>query len=157
MTIDASLKVLMNDLSFSRRQLLDVSAGAFLVYAAVWIYELANFASFSMVGSQASMVFSAVAPIGVSASVPGGNALLFVKPIQIALSTVSMLGIFYLVRSMKLRLSSSVAVTLVSIYLASAYWELLSSVGAISYEAHLAIFSVLAIGSQVGLSSLFKN
>jgi hypothetical protein len=144
-------------LNVSKRQLLDVSACAFLVYAAVWIYELANFASFSMVGSQTSLVFSTIAPIGVSASVTGGNLLLFVKPVQIALSTMAMLGVFYLVRSMKLRLSSSLAVTMISIYLASAYWELLSSVGSLSYESHVVIFSMLAIGAQVGLSNRLKT
>jgi hypothetical protein len=144
-------------LNLSKRQLLDVSAGALLVYLAVWIYELANLASFSMVGSQTSLVFSGVAPVGVSASAPGGNILLFVKPVQIALSTTAMLGAFYLVRSMKLQLCSSLAITTISIYLASAYWELLSSVGSLSYESHVAIFTMLAIGAQVGLSNRLKT
>ena len=144
-------------MNLSKRHLLDLAIGAALLYVGVWIYELGNLVALSAIGSQASLVFSGLLPIGVSASLPDTNLLVFAKPAQIALSTLAMLGLFYLVRSMRLQLSSSVTITVVSIYLASAYWELLSSVGAISYEAHLAIFTTLAIGAQVGLSSLFKT
>jgi hypothetical protein len=147
---------LTKDLPLSRRQLVDVSVGVAILYAAVWIYELGNLVALSAVGSQASLVFSGILPIGVSASVPHTNLLMFAKPAQIALSTLTMLALFSLVRSMKLQFSLNVTLTMASIYLASAYWELLSSVGTISYEAHLAIFATLAIGAQVGLSSLFK-
>jgi len=149
--------VVKRDLDLSKTRLLDVSIGAFLLYAAVWIYELGNLAALSSVGSQASLIFSGILPIGVSASVPDTNLLMFAKPVQIALSTLAMLGLFFIVRSMKLQISSNVTITVISIFLASAYWELLSSVGAISYEAHLAIFTALAIGAQVGLSGLFKT
>jgi hypothetical protein len=144
-------------LNLSKKRLLDLSVGAALLYVGVWIYELGNLVALSAVGSQASLAFYGVLPIGVSASISHANLLMFAKPAQIALSTLAMLGLFSLVRSMKLQLSSSVAITVVSIYLASAYWELLSSVGAISYDAHLAIFTTLAIGAQVGLSSVFKT
>jgi hypothetical protein len=144
-------------LNLSKRHLLDISVGVALLYIGVWIYELGNLVTLSAVGSQASLVISGILPIGVSASVPDTNLLVFAKPAQIALSTLAMLGLFSLVRSTKLQFSSSVTITVVSIYLASAYWELLSSVGAISYAAHLAIFTTLAIGAQLGLSSRFKT
>jgi hypothetical protein len=148
--------VVKRDLDISKTRLLDVFVGALLLYVAVWIYELGNLAVLSSVGSQASLVFSGFLPIGVSASVSDTNLLLLAKPAQIALSSLAMLGLFFLVRSMKLRISSNVAITATSIYLASAYWELLSSVGAISYEVHLAIFTILAIGAQIGLSNVFR-
>jgi hypothetical protein len=144
-------------LGLSKKLLLDISICAALLYVGVWIYELGNLVALSAVGSQASLMFSGILPIGVSASIPNTSLLAFAKPAQIALSTLAMLGLFSLVRSMKLQLSSSVTIAVASIYLASAYWELLSSVGSISYEAHLAIFTTLAIGTQVGLSSLFKT
>jgi len=145
------------DLNLSKKQLLDLSIGAALLYLGVWIYELGNLLALSAFGSQASLVFSGILPIGVSASVSDTSLLVLAKPAQIALSTLAMFGLFSLVRSMKLQISSNVTITVISIFLASAYWELLSSVGAISYEAHLAIFTTLAIGAQVGLSSLFKT
>jgi hypothetical protein len=145
------------ELKPSKKQLLDLSVGAALLYVAVWIYELGNLVALSAVGSQASLAFSGILPIGVSASIANANLLMLAKPAQIALSTLAMFGLFSLVRSKKLQISSNVAITVISIYLASAYWELLSSVGAISYEAHLAIFTALAIGAQFGLSSLFKT
>ena len=143
-------------LNLSRRRLLDISLAAALLYSAVWIYELGNYAALSIFGAQASLVFSGILPIGVSASVPDAGLLILAKPGQIALSTGAMLGVFFAVKSMKLRLASNVAVTTVSIFLASAYWELLSSVAPISYEAHLAIFAMLAIGAQTGISTLFR-
>lgn len=149
-------EVLKKDLHLSKRRLLDISVCAALLYAAVWIYELANYLSLLMVASQTSLVFSSIVPIGVSGSISGGSMLMLVKPAQIALATVAMLALFWMVRSMKLRLSSSVAMTMISVYLASAYWELLSSIGPLSYEVHLVIFSALAIGAQLGLSSRFK-
>ena len=145
------------DLNLSKKQLLDLSIGAALLYLGVWIYELGNLLALSAFGSQASLVFSGILPIGVSASVSDTSLLVLAKPAQIALSTLAMFGLFSLVRSMKLQISSNVTITVISIFLASAYWELLSSVGAISYEAHLAIFTALAIGAQVGLSGLFKT
>ena len=144
-------------MNVSKKHLLDISIGAALLYVGVWIYELGNLVALSAVGSQASLVFSGILPIGVSASLPDTNLLVLAKPAQIVLSTLAMLGLFFLVRSMKLQLSSTVTITLAGIYLASAYWELLSSVGAISYEAHLAIFATLAVGAQVGLSKLFQT
>jgi hypothetical protein len=144
-------------LNLSKKHLLDLSIGAALLYVAVWIYELGNLVTLSAIGSHASIAFSGILPIGVSASVPNASLLILAKPAQIALSTLVMFGLFALVRSKKLPVASSVTITVISIYLASAYWELLSSVGAISYEAHLAIFTTLAIGAQIGLSSIFKT
>jgi hypothetical protein len=144
------------DLDLSKRLLIDLSVAIAMLYAAVCIYEMANYVVFSSVGSQASLVFSGVLPIGVCASVQDAGLLMFAKPAQVALSTVAMLGLFFLTRSQGFRLSSLVALTTVSIYLASSYWELLSFVGLISYEGHLAIFSLLAIGAQLGLSRFFK-
>jgi hypothetical protein len=123
--------------------------GVALLYAAVWVYELGNYVTLSAVGAQASFILSGVLPIGVSASVPDDKLLMLAKPAQIALSTLVMVGIFSLVRSKKLEFSSTIAATTISVFLASAYWELLSSLGSISYEAHLLIFAGLAIGAQV--------
>jgi hypothetical protein len=144
-------------LNLSKRKLLDVSVCAALLYAAVWIYELGNYVALSALGSQATIAFSGILPIGVSASVLNSSLLMLAKPAQIALSTSAMLGLFFLVRSMRLQLSSSLTIMTISIYLASAYWELLSSVGSISYGTHLAIFFALAMGAQVGLSAIFKT
>lgn len=131
-----------------------VAAG--LAYLAVWVYELANLLSLSAFGSQASVVFLGVVPIGVSATVPSTALLALAKPAQIGLASLTMLGLLFAVRSRGLNLSTKVAVTMLSIYLASGYWELLSSLGSISYEVHLVIFSALAIVAQTALSSRLK-
>lgn len=136
-----------------RRLVLDIPVAIFMLYAGVCIYELGNYIALSAVGSQASLVFSGVLPIGVSASISNSGLLVLAKPAQIGLSTLAMVGLFFLVRSKGLRASSYVGLTTISIYLASAYWELLPTLGGFSYETHLAIFSALAIGAQFGLSS----
>ncbi len=135
--------------------LLDASVAAALVYLGVCIYELTNYAALSALGAQASLTFWGGVPIGVSASVTQGDVFALVKPLQIALSTLMMLGLFRIVRSLGLRNAETLALSIVSIYIASAYWELFSSVGALSYEAHTAIFIALAIGAQFGLTTLF--
>lgn len=141
----------------TKRLLADVSLCAFLLYAGFWVYEGLNYALLSILGSQASLILSGALPVGVSASVPDSGAFVLAKPAQVALSALAMFAVFRAVRGRGLPGASTVSLTMVSVYIASVYWELLSAVGPLSYEAHMAIFTALAIGSQLGLSTLFKS
>lgn len=141
----------------SRRLLGDGALAVLLVYAGVWVYEGLNYAVLLASGVQPTMVFSGVVPVGVAGSVSGSAALAFAKPVQIALSSALMLWMFRRARAGGLVVSSTVSLATLSIYLASAYWELLPSLGYLSYETHMVVFTLLAIGAQLGLSTIFKN
>lgn len=136
--------------------LLDAVVGLVLVYAGVCIYEGANLVALAALGAQPTLITQGILPVGVSASVSQSSHLVLAKPLQIALSAAAMLAVFRATRSVG-QFSRTLALTTLSIYLASAYWELFSSVGPASYEAHLAIFVVIAVATQFGLTGLLDR
>jgi hypothetical protein len=142
-------------MSWSRRAA-DVCMAAALVYLAVWIYELSNLAVLSAVGSQASMAFVGILPVGVSALNPDAQLLAVAKPVQVLLCGAVMFGLLYAIRSKGLPISTTLASATLSIYLASSYWEMLSLVGSSSYLAHVSGFTVLALATQAWLSRALK-
>ena len=142
-------------MSWSRRAA-DVCVAAALVYFAVWIYELSNLAVLSAVGSQASMGFLGVLPVGVSSVNPDTQLLMIAKPIQVLICGAVMFGLLYAVRSKGLAVSTMLASATLSVYLASSYWEMLSLVGSSSYLMHLGGFTALALATQVWLSRTLK-
>jgi hypothetical protein len=138
------------------RRVVDACIGAAIVYFAVWIYEICNLVVLSAVGSQVTMGFLGIFPVGVSAVNPDPRLLAIAKPLQVVLCGATMFGMLYLVRSKGLPTSTMLASATLSIYLASSYWEVLSMVGSSSYLMHLGGFTVLAMATQVALSRALK-
>jgi len=138
------------------RKAADVCIAAAMVYAAVWIYELSNLAVLSTVGSQASIAFVGILPVGVSAVNANAQLLTIAKPLQVLLCGAVMFGLLYSVRLKGLPISTMIASATLSIYLASSYWEMLSLVGSSSYLVHIGGFTVLALATQMGLSRALK-
>ena len=134
----------------------DVGLAATLVYLAVWIYELSNLAVLSAVGSQASMAFVGILPVGVSAVNPDVQLLAVAKPLQVLLCGAVMFLLLYSIRSRGLPISTMMASATLSIYLASSYWEMLSIVGSSSYLFPVAGFTALALATQAALSRALK-
>ena len=138
------------------RRAADVGIAGALVYFAVWIYELSNLVVLSAVGTQASMAFVGILPVGVSAVNPDAQLLAMAKPIQVLLCGAVMFGLLYSVRSRGLPVSAMMASATLSIYLASSYWEVLSLMGSSSYIFHVAGFTALALATQAALSRALK-
>jgi hypothetical protein len=139
------------------RKVVDACIGAAMVYLAVWIYELSNLVVLSAVGTQASMAFVGILPVGVSAVNPDTQLLALAKPLQVLLCAAVMFGLLYSIRSKGLPISTMLASATLSVYLASSYWEMLSLVGSSSYLVHVGGFTVLALAVQVGLSRALKT
>jgi len=138
------------------RRLVDVCVGAAVLYLAVWIYEISNLVVLSAVGTQASMAFIGILPVGVSAVNPDSQMLAVAKPLQVLMCGAIMLGLLYSIRSKGLPISTMLASATLSIYLASSYWEMLSLVGSSSYLIHLSGFTFLALATQMGLSRALR-
>jgi len=138
------------------RRAADVGIAAALVYLAVWIYELSNLAVLSAVGSQASMAFLGILPVGVSAVNPDAQLLTIAKPLQVLLCGGVMFGLLQSVRSGGLPVSAMMASATLSVYLASSYWEMLSLMGSSSYLLHVAGFTALALATQAALARALK-
>jgi len=126
------------------------------LYLAVWIYEISNLVVLSAVGTQASMAFIGILPVGVSAVNPDSQMLAVAKPLQVLMCGAIMLGLLYSIRSKGLPISTMLASATLSIYLASSYWEMLSLVGSSSYLIHLSGFTFLALATQMGLSRALR-
>lgn len=138
------------------RKVVDACVGAAIVYLAVWIYEVSNFVVLSAAGTQASMAFVGILPVGVSAVNPDTQLLALAKPLQVLICGAVMLGALYSVRSKGLPISTLVASASLSIYLASSYWEMLSLVGSSSYLVHMGGFTLLALAAQMAISRALR-
>jgi hypothetical protein len=138
------------------RKVLDVGIAASLVYLAIGIYEISNLLVLSAVGTQASMAFIGILPVGVSAVNTDSQMLAIAKPLQVLTCGTIMFGVLYSIRSKGLPISTMLASATLSIYLASSYWEMLSLVGSSSYLIHISGFTVLALATQMGLSRALK-
>jgi len=139
------------------RRILDVFIGAAIVYFAIWVYELGNLLVLSSAGSQASMSFVGILPVGVTAVSSGQQLLAIAKPLQVLVCSGVMFMMLLAIRSRGLPVSAAVASATLSIYLASSYWEVLSVIGATSYWTHVGIFTTLALATQLGLSRFSKD
>lgn len=138
------------------RKAVDVCIAAAMVYFAVWIYEFSNLVVLSAVGSQASMSFVGILPVGVAALNPDSQLLAVAKPVQVLVCGGVMFGLLYSLRSKGLPISAMLASATLSIYLASSYWEMLSLMGSSSYLIHLVGFTTLALATQMGLSRAMR-
>jgi hypothetical protein len=139
------------------RKIVDFCVGSAMVYLAIWVYELGNFIVLSSVATQASISFLGILPIGVSAVTSDQQLLPLAKPLQVLVCSGIMYMMLRAIRSRSLPFSTLLATATLSIYLASAYWEVLSLVGPISYWIHLVIFTSLALATQLGLSRFSRN
>ena len=126
------------------------------MYFAVWIYELSNMAVLSAVGTQATMAFVGILPVGVSAVNPDLHLLTVAKPIQVLICGAAIFALLYSIRSTGLPISTTMASATLSVYLASSYWEMLSLVGSSSYLLHAGGFTALALATQLWLSRVSR-
>jgi hypothetical protein len=97
-----------------------------LLYVGVWVYELANWASLTLLGFKSTLSLSGLFPAGVSAVSTVQGDLVLAKPIQIAVSVGAVLPLFLLLREFNLPATKFVAIGTVSTYCATAFWEALS-------------------------------
>lgn len=129
------------------RGVVDVCLSLLLFYLGVWLYELGNFMALALSGMTPSLNFAGALPLGVSAVFPGMSQLVFVKPLQVLLSSIAALSILYVVKGKGLLISQLTTLTLLSLYLASFYWEFLSLVGPLPLALHEVFYILLSMGA----------
>jgi hypothetical protein len=124
--------------------LADFTGAASIVYLSVWLYELANWLSLTMVGVNPTLVMAGLLPGGVMWVTSNSSALSLAKPLQ----TVILIGatgiIFACLRRRQLPATRFVLLCTASIYSASVYWELLSMLSFIPLILHEAAFLALS-------------
>jgi hypothetical protein len=132
-------------LTFTRkRYLADFAVAGGLLYLSVWVYELANLLSLSVSGHQVSVSFSDLLPIGTGSLSYSSGPDTMAKIVQVTMSSAA--GIFALIvtRRFKLTASQLASTSILGIYAASFYWEILPLAAYSGYLIHVITFLGLA-------------
>jgi hypothetical protein len=108
------------------RIVLDLSLAGLLLCVGVWVYELANWASLTLLGFQSTLSLSGLLPSGVSAVSTVQGDLVFAKPLQIAVSVGIVLPLLFLLRKYNLPATKLIIIGTASAYCSTAFWEALS-------------------------------
>ncbi len=106
--------------------MLDLLLAGLLLYIGVWVYELANWASLTLLGFQSTLSLSGLLPAGVSGVSTVQGDLVLAKPLQIAVSLSTVLPLLLLLRRYNLPATKFAVIGTVSAYCATAFWEALS-------------------------------
>ncbi len=113
-------------ISRGHRIILDMLLAGSLLYIGVWIYELANWASLTLLGFQSTLALSGLFPAGVSGVSAIQGDLVLAKPLQIAVSVGAVLPLLLLLRRYNLPATKLTIIGTASAYCATAFWEALS-------------------------------
>jgi hypothetical protein len=138
-------------MTVSAKRALDFACAGLILYSSLWIYELSNYVAYLMAGLGPSLILNGPFPSGVASVVGGGQDIVLLKPVQTIISCAGV-GILYVIaRKSGATTSAASAITSMSVFAASLYWELLPVVGFLSYYLHFAIFMGLVTCIEFGL------
>ncbi|MGD0318400.1 MAG: hypothetical protein ABSB56_01730 [Nitrososphaerales archaeon] len=139
------------------RIVLDLSLAGLLLYIGVWVYELANWASLTLLGFQSTLSLSGLLPSGVSAVSTIQGDLVFAKPLQIALSVGTVLPLLFLLRRYNLPATKLTIIGTASAYCATAFWEALSISWIPATPAGQGLFAGLNVAAMFLLVFAFQK
>ena len=136
--------------------LVDSAGSIAILYVSVWIYEISNYLAMSLGGAQASLVIQGFLPVGVmAASANAGNFL--VKSVQVLISVSILLALFVGIKGRATPLTRLTTIGMVSVFMASSYWEALDLLGVVPLAIHEAIFVALICCIMYILSRLLSG
>ena len=116
-----------------------MAVSASLPLIALWLYEGSNWIAVAAQGNGVSLSMSGWFPLGVSSASPGGLSPL-TKALQVLMSTGLLLGAGAIISRARLFFAGSLVVAFVAVYIASAYWEMLSLLASLPLALHEGIF-----------------
>jgi hypothetical protein len=120
---------------------LDLIASALVPLLAVWVYEVSNLVVLVAQGASVSISMTGWIPLGVAGVSQNGLSPL-TKVFQIALATGLLVPIWALFSKARLLVAETFLLATLGVYLASAYWEMLSLLTVIPMAAHESLFVV---------------
>jgi hypothetical protein len=89
----------------SGAQLADVGIAAALFYLSFWIYEIANFAVFSVMGVQSLISFNGIMPIGTTVVALSQEWSPFAKVAQTTLACTVVIAVLHVARKSSLKIT----------------------------------------------------
>jgi hypothetical protein len=108
-------------------------------FLAVWLYEVSNLIVLAGQGYGVSLSMAGWLPLGVAGVSSGGISLL-TKGLQIIVAVGLILPLGFVFSRSRLLVAETFVVSTVGIYLASAYWELLSILTVVPVALHTGLF-----------------
>jgi hypothetical protein len=117
----------------------DLSSSALVPLATIWAYEISNMIVTGAQGATVSLNVAGFVPLGVAA-VSQASLSPLTKLVQVLLSTGMLIPLWVAFSRTRLLIARTFVLAGVSIYLASAYWELLSLLSLIPMVVHESLF-----------------
>jgi len=133
----------------ARQNVLDFSLAGGVLYGAIWLYELANYAVAGLAGGNALLTVNGLLPVSVTVY---GVVAPYSKLVQTGACLTCILLVLATIRTTELRTTKTALISVMGLYLASVQWEYLSQ----PYTGQLFMREILFVGlaSVAGLALL---
>jgi hypothetical protein len=133
----------------ARLNALDLSLAGGVLYGALWLYELANYAVAGLAGGGALLTVNGLLPVSVTVY---GVMAPYSKLVQTGACITCILLVLVTIRTTELRTTKTALVSVIGLYLASVQWEYLSQ----PFAGQLLMREILFVGlaSTAGLALL---
>ena len=137
------------------KHVVDLAFAIVLLYVSFWVYELSNLIAYSLAGLSPTISISGFFPTGVAAVV--GQGTLLVKIFQVLIACTVPIAVLLVARVVRLPAVALASITILSIFIASFYWEFLSSASSASLDLHTIAFAAVAAISQYSILKFTKS
>jgi hypothetical protein len=131
--------------------LIDVVTSIIAFYLSVWVYEIGNWIALTVSGARAAILMVGILPGGVVGLPTEGAAFGGAKLLQIAICVGVAVLALMLVRMGDFPLTRVTIISVTGMYLASAYWELLSLTSSVPILLHESLYVGLSVATAAVL------
>ena len=136
------------------KHVVDIAFAVVLLYISYWVYELSNYIAYSLAGLSPTISIAGFLPPGVAAVV--GQGTLLVKIVQVLIACTVPIAVLLVARVARLPAVALASITILSIFIASFYWEFLSSGSSAPLDLHTIAFAAVAAISQYSILKITK-
>src|SRR2546428_6102737 len=124
------------------KHVVDLAFAVVLLYVSYWVYEISNFIAYSLAGLSPTISVAGLLPAGISAVV--GQGTLLVKILQVLIACTVPIAVLLAARVARLPAVAGASITILSIFIATFYWEVLSSASSASLDLHTIAFEAVS-------------
>src|SRR5438132_7781176 len=126
------------------KHVVDIAFALVLLYVSYWVYELSNFIAYSLAGLSPTISIAGFFPAGISAVV--GQGTLLVKIFQVLIACTVPIAVLLVARVARLPAVALASITILSIFIASFFWEFLSFSSGAPLDLHsIALAATVAV------------
>ncbi len=138
------------------KHIVDLPFAILLLYLSYWVYELSNFLAYALAGLNPGISLAGLFPSVMSAVVGPQQVTILVRVLQVLISCTVPFAVLLVARTVHLPCTVLASITIMSIFIASFYWEVLSSASSTSLDLHTIAFAAVAAISQYSILRVTK-